>query len=45
MENPPKEDQNEILVSLKPGSSEDKSFGSILGAFIGDSAGSYLEFI
>lgn len=34
----------EILSKIKPCTLEDKAFGCILGAFVGDSCGSYNEF-
>jgi hypothetical protein len=33
-----------ILKGIKKGSFEDKAYGCILGAFIGDACGSYVEF-
>ena len=33
-----------ILAAIKPESFKDRAFGCILGAFIGDSCGSFLEF-
>ena len=36
--------QYQKLKDLELTASQDRSFGSILGAFIGDSLGSYLEF-
>ena len=36
--------QYQKLKNLELTTSQDRSFGSILGAFIGDSLGSYLEF-
>lgn len=35
----------EILSAIVPDSFDDRAFGSILGAFVGDSCGSFLEFI
>jgi hypothetical protein len=32
------------LAAIKPDSYKDRAFGCILGAFIGDSCGSFLEF-
>jgi len=42
-----KEQEIDILESLLsiPEGFDDRAFGSILGAFIGDACGSYLEFI
>ena len=33
-----------ILSSIQPGSLEDRAYGCIMGAFIGDACGAFLEF-
>ena len=33
-----------VIEEIKEGSFEDRAYGSIIGAFIGDAMGSYLEF-
>ena len=40
-----KKETKDILESIQEGTFSDKAFGCIVGAFIGDSMGSYVEFI
>ena len=38
------QDNNQILESIQKDTFHDRAYGCILGAFIGDACGSYLEF-